>query len=471
MIAVASRIVIADDARIVPEHDARPSPRSMTRRAGAATLPLVKLTILAVALTACAIAAAPASADSIVYAKQGNLYLTSPDGSKGYQLTFDGGYSSPSQADNGTIGALRYDKLVRLDRHGRMLNKPIAAMGSDGPSNSHGIGGPYGPRISPDGKRFAYYFYVQTSWDDWENYEIHLDTGSYGTWTWADHFTSPATESEFEKSLTQTEWVTNDRLLGTQGFWMNMWTWKLGTGHGYTSDAAQWWFGLQDPPDDTGFAPYHWYNDPALSRDGKRLAMTDGGGGDSQLLIAATHGPAWTGNPPYPEPDYVGQTSDLARPTIECATARGQYANPSWSADGRQVAYGTSDGVHVITLPSFDCAQATERIVARGGTEPAFGPADVRIADAPRHSGGGVRISRVSVRPRSIRAGHGGRVRFTLSRRARVAVMADGIGVRVRGRRGVNTVRPRFLRGLHPGHYRLTVNVGRSVAHARFSVR
>ena len=62
-------------------------------------------------------------------------------------------------ADNGIIGALRYDKLVRLDRRGRMLNQPVAAMGSDGPSNSPGIGGPYEPRISPDGKRFAYYYF------------------------------------------------------------------------------------------------------------------------------------------------------------------------------------------------------------------------------------------------------------------------------------------------------------------------
>lgn len=48
---------------------------------------------------------AAASADSIVYASDGNLFLISPDGAKSYQLTRDGGYSSPSQADDGTIGA------------------------------------------------------------------------------------------------------------------------------------------------------------------------------------------------------------------------------------------------------------------------------------------------------------------------------------------------------------------------------
>src|SRR5262245_40038651 len=251
------------------------------------------LSALAATAVAAGAAAGPAVADSIVYAKDGNLFLTTPDGSRGYQVTHDGGYSSPSQADDGTIGALRYDQLVRLDRSGRMLNAPIAAMGSAGPGNSSNIGGPYEPRISPDGTRFAYYFYVQTSFDDYYNDIRWIDTGSYGTWTYADHFTSPASESEYNRSLVQTEWVTNDRLLGTLGMYLNMWTWKLGTGHGYTWPASQWWFGLRDPADEEGFAPYHWYTDPALSPDGSKLAMTDGEYDDSQLLIAATHGPAW----------------------------------------------------------------------------------------------------------------------------------------------------------------------------------
>jgi hypothetical protein len=146
----------------------------MTAHAAAGTLRRVKLATIAIALCATAIAAAPASADSIVYAKQGNLYLSSTDGSKGYQLTFDGGYSSPSQADDGTIGGLHYKQLVRMNRSGQLLNAPIEAM------------------------------------------------GSAGTWTWADHFTSPATESEYDQDLVQTEWVTNDRLLGTLGMYLNM---------------------------------------------------------------------------------------------------------------------------------------------------------------------------------------------------------------------------------------------------------
>jgi hypothetical protein len=252
------------------------------------------------------------------------------------------------------------------------------------------------------------------------------------------------------------------------GFWMNMWTWQLGTGHGYTSHAAQWWFGLQDPPDSYGVAAYHWYSDPALSRDGTKLAMTDGDGDQSRLYIAATHGPAWTGHAPYPEPDYVGGHPGLAAPTIQCQTGAGKVSNPTWSGNGDLLAYGTGDGVHVMYVPDgLDCSKARDGVLARGAVDPAFGPADVSMADAPR---GGVRISRVSVRPRRIRAGGSARARFTLSRRARVTIMAGGVGVRVRGHRGVNAVRLRFVRGLRPGRYRLRVSAGGAVGGARFSV-
>jgi hypothetical protein len=126
--------------------------------------------------------------------------------------------------------------------------------------------------------------------------------------------------------------------------------------------------------------------------------------------------------------------------------------------------------VHVLQVPSLTCSQMTERLLVRGGAEPAFGPADVDMADAPR-SGGGARVGHVSLRPRSVRAGHGARLRFTLSRPARVTIMAGGVGVRVRGHRGANAVALRFVRGLRPGHYRLRVSAGGSVAGTRLVIR
>jgi hypothetical protein len=426
-----------------------------------------------------AIAAAPASADSIVYAKHGNLFLTSPDGAKGYQVTFDGGYSSPSQADNGTIGALRGNKLVRMNRSGKQLNKPIDAMGSD---INPGFGGPYEPRISPDGKRFAYWFFVQTSYHDYGDGYNYVDTGSMGTWTWADRFTDPTSQSEYSKLFTQGEWLTNDRLLGTMGFWKNMWTWKLGTGHGYTSGSAQWWFGLQDPPDQWGVPAYHWYDDPALSRNGKKLAMTDGGTAttaDRNLYLAATHSPAWRGEPPYAETE-VGEDEPFPRPTIQCQENTGGIVNPSWSTDGDTLAYGGPDGVHVINVPdSFACAQMHDRTLVSGGTEPAFGKADVNPAQAP-HGGHAAGLGRISLHPSAFRAGHGTRVRFRLARGGRVKlVVKRAAGGRVkgsavgRGRRGVNSLRFDGRMGGHklrPGAYRLVLSSHGQTASAKFRI-
>jgi hypothetical protein len=322
-------------------------------------------------------------------------------------------------------------------------------------SGNDPIGGPYEPRISPDGTRFAYYFYVQTSFDDYENHIRWIDTGSYSTWTYADHFTSPATESEYERSMEQPEWVTDDRLLGTLGMYLNMWTWKLGTGHGYTYDAAQWWFGLQDPPDEWGVAAYHWYDDPSLSPDGSRLAMTDQG---QQLVVAHTNGPAWSGEPPYAEVDYVNPESDLQPPTIDCRGPVGRTDNPTWSRDASVVAYGMPDGVHVMTMP--DC---TDHLLIPGGAEPAFGPADVNPPAAAAE------LSGVSLHPRAFRARRGTTVRFTLSAPARVTLSAGRARGAVAGRAGANAVR--FRPHLRPGRYRLRLRAGGASATARFTVK
>jgi hypothetical protein len=53
----------------------------------------------------------PASADSLVFIKDHDVWLSQPDGSGQYRVTTDGTadnpYASPSQADDGTIVAMR----------------------------------------------------------------------------------------------------------------------------------------------------------------------------------------------------------------------------------------------------------------------------------------------------------------------------------------------------------------------------
>ena len=146
--------------------------------------------ILALALAALLLAAASASADSIVYTKDGNVWLSSPDGAKQYQVTFNGSFSDASQADDGTIVALHLKQFVHLDRSGHLLGNPVDAMGSPYYDGAGDYVGPYEPRVSPDGKRIAYWFYSRA--------DNTLER--VATWSYVDHFTDPSSESEFVKA-------------------------------------------------------------------------------------------------------------------------------------------------------------------------------------------------------------------------------------------------------------------------------
>ena len=140
--------------------------------------------------------AAPAHADSIAYVKDGNVWLASPDGAKGYQVTFDGGYTSPSQADDGTIVAMQARRFVRMDRSGHRIGDAVAGVGTT-PTPGTSLYGPYEPRVSPDGKRIAYWFGSYTSYYDPGCYCSLFHIEDNVTWSYADHFTDPSTSSDF----------------------------------------------------------------------------------------------------------------------------------------------------------------------------------------------------------------------------------------------------------------------------------
>jgi hypothetical protein len=232
--------------------------------------------------------------------------------------------------------------------------------------------------------------------------------------------------------------------------------------------------------------------------------MTDGGGDQSDLVLASTNGPAWVGEPPYPEPDYVNMQSDVPAPSLRCKTSTGTYANPSWSSDSRTVAYGGGDGVHVLTVPAdFDCSKLGDRLLVPGGSDPAFGPADVNMAQQPApsdqpphaqpgphpgtHTGGAVALRGLSIAPRKFRPTPAGRsiarragalVRFTLNRAARVTLTVSRRRplpgrIVVSAQSGVNSIRfSGWLSGhkLAPGRYRLAATGGRSSSSTSFVV-
>jgi Tol biopolymer transport system component len=108
---------------------------------------------------------ASAFASSIVYVKDSNVWLSSPDGSVTRQITTDGSaalpYFSPSQADDGTILAGLGTRLHRFDQSGRAVGAPIPTVLTNKPASMLAFG-PFSPRISPDGTKVAYWIGVMS---------------------------------------------------------------------------------------------------------------------------------------------------------------------------------------------------------------------------------------------------------------------------------------------------------------------
>ena len=157
---------------------------------------------------------AAASADSLVYIKSGNVWLSQPDGTDAYQVTTDGTpdspYRSPSQADDGTIAAGRHDDIVRMTQNGTVLNRidPDPLVNSV----SHPVDGPpLDVAISPDGKRIAYTF---------TSYECPAGAScgarSATSYTAADRYTLPGYSGS--SYFRDTSWVTNSRTLQFGGY-------------------------------------------------------------------------------------------------------------------------------------------------------------------------------------------------------------------------------------------------------------
>ena len=110
-------------------------------------------------LAGLAVAPATAAADSILYMRDGDVYLTTPDGSHAARVTTSGGYASATQADDGRIIALKDSRFHLLNRYGDVLAdfSPVAP----GTAGTITLKGPFDPAISPDGTKVAYGFYVQ----------------------------------------------------------------------------------------------------------------------------------------------------------------------------------------------------------------------------------------------------------------------------------------------------------------------
>lgn len=381
--------------------------------------PIVLLGTLALAM----LVPVAAQADSLVFVKEGDVWISSPDGQKQTRLTSTGDFKYASQSEAGTIVASKKSRIVRLSRRGEVEADYPTSVGDNAEY------GPYATEISPDGKTIAYEYYIYSDFWGLRLGVAYIDVAS------GNHL------GESHTGWAYPAWIDNQRLIHS-GPPTKVHTDVMVRAVGEPNNTAVEWF---SHPEANGL------RDGDIARDGSKLAFV--GGENEELMLVYRR----TGEVGVDPPEYC----------YHYLEPNGKYADPAISPDGTQLAWQENDGIHVGPLPDLDagCSMPEDEgeLVLPGAIYPDWGPADVPgpIANPPDDLS--IRpVSRPKL-PVALRRGilfslsgvpSGTRVkasipatvskRFGLGRKARVVASGTSSGERVRitfGRKAVKKLR------------------------------
>ena len=348
-------------------------------------------------VAAVAIAAPAAEADSIAYVKGGDVWLSTSDGKRQFQVTSTGAYQDVSQADDGTMIALSGVRLHKLDRMGKVLADFDTPVSDTRPPAQRVFWGPFDPVISPDGKQVAYSWYYMTQSQDPTCYppECYTTINEAGTgYSHSDRQTG-WDEPGFKKhgGWRNPVWVDNQTtLISDMTHWPN--TEVTVDDRTATDNQARLWF-----TDDLTGNPSGNATEGDITRDTKRMAYVTGESEETLTLYYVPVFPReFRDNEPYPR--------DSAFP-VSCyrygTPAGGKFRSPTFYPTGSQLAWADSEGVKVVNVPDFAAAKnctmegasETSALLIPGAAEPDWGPADVpagrqggKGGDGPRPGAG-----------------------------------------------------------------------------------
>jgi hypothetical protein len=345
---------------------------------------LPRLAAGAVALCALAIAAPAANADSIAYVKDGNVFLTTSDGARQFQVTFDGGYSDVSQADDGTMIALHGINLRKLDRQGNVQADFQTPVSDSRPAPAKTFYGPFDPAISPDGTKVAYSYYYMTQSQNPSCFPptcyTTINEGGTG-YSYSDRMTAWDEPGLRKHSGWRfPAWVDNTKLVLSNPTHLPNDDVVVDIPEGTSVGMLKSWFtdAVQNNPGVGG---------GDVSRDQTKLAFQTGEN-NSTLTLYSTAG--------VPSTFRDGEDDPVIDPVVcyrySGPTGGGQFGIPTFAPGGNRIAFTESDGIHIADVPDFGggctLTGATQNppLVIAGGTEPDWGPADVPPA---RQQGGG----------------------------------------------------------------------------------
>lgn len=340
---------------------------------------------LPAALVALACGAPAASADSIAYIKDGNVFLSTADGSRQYQVTSSGAYADVSQADDGTMIALTGVRLHKLARDGTVLADFDTPVSDTRPAPSKQFYGPFDPAISPDGTKVAYTYYWMTQSQNPNCYPptcfVGINEGGTG-YTFSDRQTDWKTPGMgYHSGWRHPSWIDNDNTMLSNPTHMPNRDIVLDRisdgGNGNGNMLMNWTSDLVDGN------PHVSGGD--ITRDKRKMAFQTGENDSTLTVYWIPEFPtSWRDGDP--NTDAVHICYRYSNP------AGGKHGVPTFAPDGSAIAYGTGDGIHVAAVPAFaagcttDGATVTPPLVIPGGTEPDWGPADV---PPPRANSGG----------------------------------------------------------------------------------
>ncbi|WGY01034.1 hypothetical protein QI633_21145 [Nocardioides sp. QY071] len=271
-----------------------------------------------------------ASAGTLVYVKDHNVWISRPDGSGQRQVTADGTaswpYFSPSMADDGTIAAGHDGQIVRMRQGGTPLNRftPRALKGSL--TNLGQVA------IAPNSVKIAYSM---------------VNTGCTGTgcstatgYTASDRATDPETDGSTYFKMPS--WAGSSRTLQSGGSGSEVMVHDLGGG-------AVHWFDTQGG-----------ITDVELSPDGLRLAGAAGYQGNDGISTYDADRDVTSGPVPLP-PDHRCTWDD---------DDGGALVSPTWGPDSRALAFQADDGVWVADDVTVGCDAVSFHLLIPGASAP-----------------------------------------------------------------------------------------------------
>lgn len=346
-----------------------------------------RLRFLLVALVVLAAFPALARADSVVYMKGGQVWISNADGSGARQFTLNQfSWHSPSEADDGTVvvaggpahgsyGQAGSD-LYRFSGDGNQIGGAIPTSGSYATSGCLSQP-PTGVRVSFDASKIAYGSYLCGS----SEYTAY--------WT-----PSTATGLDFpnqtlgQQDYYEPAWQSNSQFLVTHA------------GPTVTSSQARWYLHDVSQGDSEGTTGW---NESAMTGTGQQGLISRQG---TTLAVFEDDAADQVSGKPSKFNLWLYRSSSLpvnagwGDPACQIAldpsvTSDPFHISPSFSPDGTKIMWGDDQGVKVMSIADLSTCPtvANAALLIPGGGEPFYSKGNLQAAAAsPTQPGGSVSV-------------------------------------------------------------------------------